>query len=164
MRSAPIRKRRTTLLFTAMLTLLLSIFATAAPARAGTTVRPGAVRTAAAAGNCGGHAWDGDRLCYIAWGGGSTGVSYAVLHVFTGSNGHDYAAGESYGQYGSQVYFDWSNNGGRNIGRGWLDTGTQNYSSSWAGFGTSDSIYDGPGNWVRACAYAGNGFVCTAWN
>jgi hypothetical protein len=148
-------------LFVAVLALFLSAFV-AAPAQAGenhSPSKPGTVKMAAL-GNCGGYAWWSDRVCLLATGNGR--VVRVMLHVHTGPDGHDYADGEAYGDFGTVVYFDVSRDGGRTW-TGWVDT--SNSTTSWSSVYTTRTQYDGPGYWVRACSTAYDGYyVCTGWN
>ena len=155
-------RSRIALLVTAVVALFLAAFA-AAPARAGENhapAAPGAVH-AATAGNCGGYAWASDRVCLMAQGPGW--VARTLLHVHTGTDGHDYADGEAFGPPGTTVYFDVSQNGGATW-NGWVDQNTLN-GYYWSSVYTNGTIYDGPNWWVRACATKHDGvYLCTNWN
>jgi hypothetical protein len=144
-------RTRLALLLGAVGTLAATAVAGAAPARA------------AVGGNCPFTvAWSGDRLCLYEAGTGD--VQWTATHVFTGADGHDHVAGESYGVLGSSVFFEVSRNGGRTW-TGWQDDGTQSGPGFFDHLYTTDAAYDGPGYWVRTCATPGNGdYVCTSWN
>jgi hypothetical protein len=105
----------------------------------------------------------GDRLCLIAWGGSwAPRIQFVALHVFVGPDGHDHAYGEDYAARYVTVYLDISHDGGRSWA-GWQDASQMTW-ADWAENGTAE-VYDGPGTWVRACAYGWDGhYLCTSWN
>jgi hypothetical protein len=154
-RPATARIRRTATLLAAASMLFLGMF-TAAPAKAATV-------TPSVLGNCGNMYYPGDRICLIAWGGPSAPrIQFVALHVYTASDGHDHAYAEGYVAKWSDVYLDVSHDGGRTW-VGWVNAGMQTW-APWSADGTAD-VYDGPGTWVRACAYGwDNHYVCTGWN
>lgn len=125
----PVRTRLA-LLLGALGAVAATAVAAAAPARA-------------AGGDCPfNRYWDGDRVCRYEAGSGP--VQWTALHVFTGPDGHDHAAGEAYGLLGSEVFLEVSRNGGRTY-TGWLDAGSQGGPGFYDHMYTSDAAYDGPG-------------------
>jgi hypothetical protein len=122
---------------------------------------PANAASPAVAGDCPSYiVWSGDRACYFEPGDDS--VLWTVTHVFAGSDGHDRAAGQSFGPSGSTIYFDISRDGGKTWA-GWQDAATQDETVGY--WYTQDATYDGPGYWVRTCATSGYGdYVCTPWH
>ena len=140
----------------AMALALLAVIGLGGSAQAA-TARP------AALGNCGALAAPNDRLCLYASRGVPTEIYWVILHVYTGSDGHDHAWGQANGWPSAWVYLDVSHDGGTTW-TGWQDEGrnggrTGVYRTS----GPDES--DGPGTWVRAGAVAADGkFLVTGWN
>lgn len=129
---------------------------------AGAGTAQAATAKPAALGNCGALAAANDRLCLYVPGNIPTEVYWVILHVYTGTDGHDHAWGQSDAWPAAWVYLDVSHDGG-NTWTGWQDQ-AQNGGRTGV-FQTSGAEYDGPGTWVRAGAVAADGkFLVTGWN
>ncbi|MFE7590762.1 hypothetical protein ACFU6K_15305 [Kitasatospora sp. NPDC057512] len=102
-------------------------------------------------------------------------VNDVRMHVFSGSDGHDRAYAEAYLNYAwDGLYLDVS----QTAGNGHWPWQAQNLSTvGGQSHRETASVYDGPGNWVRACGASwgddndpwgnprwGTNIACTAWN
>ncbi|HJP73417.1 MAG TPA: hypothetical protein VJ914_04065 [Pseudonocardiaceae bacterium] len=151
-----IRSRHLAVSALTMAVALMTMIGVGAPAQAATA-------SPAALGNCGTLAAPNDRVCILATRQVPTEIYWVILHVYTGSDGHDHAWGQADGWPAAWVYLDVSHDGG-NSWTGWQDQG-RNGGSTGVFRTTGPDEFDGPGTWVRAGAVAADGkFLVTGWN